>query len=160
METAHRFVDLARGPREHIGLLAHLVKRLLDSMQDHEIGYRLDEIEDVVEARGQAVDVLPVEGRDERGVQGAHDLVGDLVALVLPRLDLRVRGLRVPIVGQELEEELGGVREIRRRLLEEVEEALLPRDDLETHPTSTFPPSDYGSSGAQSTRSSPWVNNR
>ena len=48
------------------------------------------------EARGEAVDVLVVERRDEDGVQPAHDLVGHLVALVLQVS--HARGLRGRIV--------------------------------------------------------------
>src|SRR4030095_11470464 len=46
----------------------------------------LDPVGDVVELRGELVDVLAVEGRDEGRVQAAHDLVRQPVALVL-RLD-------------------------------------------------------------------------
>jgi hypothetical protein len=51
-------------------------------------GGAVDEVDDVVQAGGEEVDVLPVERGDEHPVQPGDDLVGDLVGLVLQPLDL------------------------------------------------------------------------
>ena len=48
----------------------------------------VDQVDDVVEAHGELVDVLAVDRRDERPVDAPQDLVRDLVALVLEALDL------------------------------------------------------------------------
>ena len=45
-------------------------------------------VEDVVEVDRDRADVLAVERGDERPVQRLEDLAGDLVALVLQRLEL------------------------------------------------------------------------
>ena len=51
------------------------------------VGGLVDEVADVVERRGQAVDVVAVERGDECPVEQAYDLACDVVPLVLVRLD-------------------------------------------------------------------------
>ncbi len=53
----------------------------------------------------EGVDVLVVEGGDEGPVEGAHDLVRDLVALVLEGLDLPLTRREVRHVGEGLLEQ-------------------------------------------------------
>ena len=48
-----------------------------------EVGDLLDEVDDVVDRRGERVDVLAVDRRDERRVQPLDDVVRDAVALLL-----------------------------------------------------------------------------
>ena len=70
------------------GLLDGDRGRRLDPVQDERVGGLLDEVEHVVEAADQRVDVLAVERRDERRLEPVADLVADLVAAVLGRPDL------------------------------------------------------------------------
>ena len=63
--------------------------RRLAGMEDLQpAGRAVDQVDDVVQPRGEHVDVLAVERRDEHPVEPGHDVVGDLVGLVLQPLDL------------------------------------------------------------------------
>ena len=76
-------------------------------------------------------DVLAVDRRDERRVQPLVDVVGDPVALLLADHDVAREVRPVGIVGEHLVEEVGAAHDVRRRLLEEVEEhAVLAGEDL------------------------------
>src|SRR5881409_1918805 len=88
-------------------------------------------VQDVVHARRQTVDVLPVERGDERGVQGSHDLMGDLVAFVLALSDLRVSGLGIAEIHKQLAEHLRGLRHVRGRPVEQFVEVVASWDHLE-----------------------------
>src|SRR5512134_1291229 len=68
--------------------LAAVTGRLLDVVDDQALCYRLDEIEHVVKATAELVDVLSVERRDEGVLQAPADLAVDPVALLLERLDV------------------------------------------------------------------------
>ena len=59
----------------------------VDAVDDERLGDRLDPVDDVVEPRHELVDVLAVERRHERVLEPAVDLVVDLVAALLERLD-------------------------------------------------------------------------
>jgi len=63
------------------------------------LGGVLDQVEDVVHARDQAVDVVAVERRDEGRVQQRHGLVGDLVGAALHVADALDQGAAPRLVG-------------------------------------------------------------
>ena len=67
---------------------SRLGRRLLDAVDDERLGDGLDAVHDVVEPRDELVDVLAIERRDERVLEPAGDLVVDLVAALLERLDV------------------------------------------------------------------------
>src|SRR5213594_3515018 len=115
--------DLGHGPARR--------GRLLDPVHHQTLGRRLDVVEHVVEPRRQIVDVLPVDRRDERGVQPLDDLVGDLVSLVLDFLDGVGLGARVGEVVDQLVEQRRALDHVLRLVLEQVEEADFPRDQAE-----------------------------
>jgi hypothetical protein len=48
------------------------IRRRLDLVQKKPIGDRVDEVEDVVEAAREGIDVLAIDGRDKRGVEPPH----------------------------------------------------------------------------------------
>src|SRR6266542_6088076 len=81
-DLGHGLLNLIGGSRQDLGLLPHLRQDVLDPVQHEQVGYRFDSVKDVVEVGRQMVDVLPVEGSDERRIQRPDDLVRDLVALV------------------------------------------------------------------------------
>jgi hypothetical protein len=113
--------------RELLGLL----HRRLDAVQREEVGDLLDEVHHVVHRRGERVDVLPVDRRDERRVESLDDVVRDAVALLLA--DDHVTG-DLPVVGPLVEhalEQLCGADDVGAGFLEQVEElALLGREEL------------------------------
>jgi hypothetical protein len=83
------------------------------------------------------VDVLAVEGRDERRLEPVADVVADLVAAVLRRPDLGSARLRL-VVRPEHRLELAGAHEdVCRVLDEQVEEPLLARDEAQTQQASS-----------------------
>lgn len=79
-QAAHRAIrlfgclddDLAHGDAP--------IRGRLDLVQEKPIGDRVDEIGDVVEAARERIDVLAVDGRDKRGIEPPHHLVGDRAA--------------------------------------------------------------------------------
>jgi hypothetical protein len=70
------------------------------------------------------VDVFPLERGDESVAEPGEEVVGDVVALVLDRLDPLVLLLDVLVVVDELLEGQGALPEIGRVLAEEVEELM------------------------------------
>src|SRR2546426_3002587 len=105
--------------------------RLLDPVDPHPLGHRLDEVQHVVQPGGEVVDVLAVDRRDERGVQPLDDLVGDDVAGVLDLLDRVGLGPGVGEIVELLAQQLGRLDDVLRLLIEQVEEADLTRDQVE-----------------------------
>ena len=106
-QAAHRAIrlfgclddDLAHGDAP--------IRGRLDLVQEKPIGDRVDEIEDVVEAARERIDVLAVDGRDKRGIEPPHHLVGDRVARVLEVSDLLNLGRGVWIVESQLLQDPG-----------------------------------------------------
>ena len=105
--------------------------RMLADVQLSPRGF--DVIQDVVEARGQPVDVLSIERRDECGVEASHDLVGQLVTLVLGVDDAICLAVEVRVVGEQVEELIGSDLDLESHLLEQIEERFLARDETEPH---------------------------
>jgi len=87
---------------------------------------RHSDVGDVIELRRQTDDVLTVERRDEGLVQVPDDLVVELVAVMLDRVDFPDLVLDVGEVSEELRERLGRLDGVLGVLLEEHEEFALP----------------------------------
>ncbi len=81
----------------------------------------VDEIDDVVEACREEVNVFPVERRHKAPVDPVHDRVGDLVGLVLDRLDLPRELLEPGRLGEQFIEQGGRPRHARREPVEQLE---------------------------------------
>src|SRR5690606_28051377 len=78
------------------------------------------------------VDVLAVEGRDERRVEALKDRVDDLVAPSLAGGDLLVQRL-VGGVGEQVPQAAGAVGDVGRRVVEQGEEGVVGGDQAEAH---------------------------
>src|SRR3990170_4102794 len=113
---------------------------------------RLDQVDHVVEGRRQRKDVLPVDRRNEGGVQLPDDLVGEGIALVLHLLDRPDPLPQVVELFEELLQALRPLDDVRRRLLEENEELLVPRNDPEHHPSPAMRASAASASVTSSSR--------
>ena len=111
----------------------------LDAVEEHQVGRRLDAVEDLVEGRGEVVDVLAVERRDEGLVQALDDVVDDLVADVLELEHLAGRALGVAEVVHERGQQLRGLVEVGRELREQAEVLPLLRDEAELHAVPSWP---------------------
>jgi len=90
---------------------------------------RLGHVQNVVEPDGQGVDLVPVEGRDERLVEVGHEAVDELVGLVLDRL--QSLGIQPEILGgiQHRLDDLDAVDDPGADSVEKVEENFVPRND-------------------------------
>jgi CheY-like chemotaxis protein len=110
---AHRIKELNRPPA---------LDQVFVWRGDEALGRRVRRIEDVVEASRERVDVLAVEGRDERGVQLGERLGRDAVTLVLEFLQPLDLGWEVGGVIQEVAEELDSLDDVGLRRVEEIEE--------------------------------------
>ena len=117
--------DLLDGLDDDVDELLELGRRPGQLEGPHAAGHALDAVEDVVEAAGQAVDVLPFERGDEGVAEPGEELVGDVVALVLDGLDVLVFLLDVLVVVDELLEGQGALPEVGGVLAEEVEELVV-----------------------------------
>ena len=113
---------LVEDPRQ----LLRLLHRRLDPVEPEEVGDLLDEVDDVVERRGERVDVLAVDRRDERRVQALDDVVRDPVALLLADRRRRARARRGRASCSSMRSSSSAARTmLRARLLEQVEELAL-----------------------------------
>jgi hypothetical protein len=63
----------------------------------------MDQIQDIVLARNERLDVVPVERRDPGAAQGADNIVQDLVPFVLVPLDLNRKVIAIGML-EELDE--------------------------------------------------------
>jgi len=95
--------------------------------------YSSDEVHDVVDPRRQGVDVLAVEGSDEGRIEVSDDLVGQLVAPVLALADEGVHVLGLFELLAKLQVQLRAFDRVVRRLVEEVEEAGVLREQTDPH---------------------------
>jgi hypothetical protein len=98
-------------------------------VEHHHVGRGLDGVDDVVELAGERLDVLAVEGGDEGRVEPGEDGVGEPVALVLGLDQPLGLHLRVDEVLDHVQQLPGGVGQVGRDLVEEVEVRLLAGKD-------------------------------
>ena len=128
--------------QQQFGELRGLGRDLLDVVQHQRFGGVLDEVEHVIHARDQAMDVVAIEGRDEGGVQQLHGLVRDAVGGVLGILDVLDADRRDPSgcrSAQHVGQGEGAVDDEFRVAVEKIEESPLARHEAgnEVH---CFPP--------------------
>ena len=93
-------------------------------------------VDDVVEPRGQLVDVLALERRDEGGVQLVECPMRDVVALVLDVLHLAHALVEAVPPLEHLLEQARGIEHLGGELIEQIEEAGVPGKQSEWHPES------------------------
>src|ERR1035437_255947 len=91
-QVAQSLVERLAGLNDQGGLLHRHLGRRLDAVEDEGVGYLFDQIEDVVQAADQGVDLLAVEGRDEGRLQAVAYVVADLASPLLGVADLRFWG--------------------------------------------------------------------
>ena len=96
-----------RGLQQDVGQPLGLLHRRLDLVEAEVVGDLLDEVDDVVERRGEREDVLAVDRRDERLVEALDDVVRDPVALLLADEDVAREVRAVGIVREHLVEQVG-----------------------------------------------------
>src|SRR5215216_6307118 len=123
-------------PVDQAGLLDHGLQRLRHLVEDQQVGRLLDGVEHVVELAGQGVDVLAVEGGDEGRVEPGVDGVGEPVTLVLGVDQALGLHLRVDEVLHHVQQVPGGVDEVGRDLVEQVEIGLFAGKDPQLHASS------------------------
>src|ERR1017187_2751880 len=104
-----------------------------DLVEGDRVPNLLDVVEDIVQSRGQRIDVLAIERRHERAVQRSHQLVCDVVAGVLQVLDgdLLLRKRRQ--VFQALAQQLRRGHDGRHVLVEELVEASVAWQQRKSH---------------------------
>src|SRR4051812_30197924 len=128
-QPRHRLGDLARALEQDVGQPLRLLERGLDLVEPEVVRDLLGVVDDVVERRGERVDVLAVDRRDEHLVEAADDVVRDPVALLLADQDVaRERG-GLRIAAQQLVQQVGGPLDVAGGLLEQVEELAVPRHE-------------------------------
>src|SRR3989338_3841840 len=104
--------------------LLRLREHLLHLEQDEALRHGFHEIHDIIEVGGQPVDILAVDRRDERLVQPLHDLVGELVGIMLePFQPLGVLAERIETL-RGLHEHTGRLHEPIDLRFEQIKERL------------------------------------
>ena len=134
------FIDSSRAPialdllghqHEDVGLLLQLGHRRHVAIAEVEdVGDLEHVVDDVVEPLGEGVDVLPVERRDERRVQPVEDVAGELVAAALAG-DHGVEPAALLV--EQLAQSLGALGDVDGRGGEQLEEAIVAREQSEPH---------------------------
>jgi hypothetical protein len=102
-------------------------------MQLKELGGSLDVIEDIIQVRCQSADVLAVERSHECCIEPPHDLMGQIVALVLYVENSPDAAIELVVLFQQLEKLIGALVDLFRKLLEQIEEALIISDYTQSH---------------------------
>src|SRR5688500_9588928 len=118
---------------DDLGLLVRHRCRLLDLVEDAGVGDLLDEVEHVVQAADQLVDVLAVERRDEGVLELLADVVADGVAAALRVPELARQALTLLVGTEELLEHPGSRQDVLTVLDEELEELLLAWNEGKAH---------------------------
>src|SRR5258705_1785941 len=127
----HHVADQCGRPDEALRQVLRRLDRLVDLEQHDPVHGGVDEIEDVVDAADELVDVLAVERRDEGLVQALDRLVRQFVADVLEVLHLAGAAAQVVEPFEEFDQRAGALVRIAGGLFEQVEEDLFLRDEVE-----------------------------
>ena len=128
LEIAHHRDHLRGGRDECLRLAGSTLPHGFQLVDEDELAHVVRDVGDVVDLRREADDVLAVQRGDERLVELAHDLVGQLVAVVLDGVDVTDLLLHVGEVGEEAIESLRGLERVLCVLAELREEDVLTRD--------------------------------
>src|SRR3954471_14888504 len=128
-QARHGLLDLARGVVEDRRQPVGLVHRRLDLVEGEVVRGLLDEVDDVVERRGELEDVLAVDRRDEGLVEAMDDVVRDPVAVLLAHDDVARQRGGVRPAAQQPHQQLGRGDDVARRSFEQVEGLLVAPDD-------------------------------
>src|SRR5205085_1296911 len=132
-QRGDRLLGLLHGALQDTNLSLHRRKRRLDRVQHEDVAGCLYGVEHVVHRSSESVDVLAIYRSDEHRVEAADDLVSDVVAFVFALGDASSLDLDVPIILDQIDEEVGGAAEVRRGFGEQLEELLGPLRDPEFH---------------------------
>ena len=119
----------AAGVTHHDGLGDRRLGHVANAVHDDLARGLVDVIADVVEPARERVQVLAVVRHDERVVEQAHELVGELVAdgleLADPLGDRQASGK----AREQLDEQLGDLDEVVRGACEQLGEVVIPRNE-------------------------------
>src|SRR3954465_1408231 len=132
-QPRHRLLHLDARPRQHLREELRLLRRRLHLAEEEPSGDRVDVMDEVVEPRDEGVDVLRFERRDERGVELVEGAMSDVVAGVLEVLDVPDPFVEPVPALEGLLEGPGGFERLRRELIEQIEESVVPREEAERH---------------------------
>src|SRR5687768_11963294 len=125
LELLERANDLLALLHDDRRLLAGGLGRRIDLVEEAGVGHLLDEVEDVVEAADQLVNVLAVERRDERVLELLTDVVAQTVTLALEIAQLAREPLALVVRAEELVEQSRAGQDVVGVVDEELEEFLL-----------------------------------
>src|SRR5579859_426278 len=124
--------DLLRLFENHLGELPCDQGGLIDAIQMNPSGDFLDPVDDVVERGGQVTDVLAIDRRDEGAIEGAKDLMRDLVAGVLDGLQVTCLALDVDIIREQIVQDTRAFERVFRTAIEKIEEPVVLGDQSQS----------------------------
>src|SRR5215217_5980899 len=121
------------GPVDQPGLLDDGLQRLGHLVQHQQIGRLLDRVQHIIQLPGQGMDVLTIKRGDEGRVQPRVDGMGEPIPLVLG-LDQPL-GLHLGIdkILNHVQQVAGGIDQVARHLIKQIEIGLFPRKDPQLH---------------------------
>jgi len=125
LEVLQRLVELLALADDDRGLLDGNRRGRFDVVQDEGVGDFFDEVQDIVQAADQCVNLLAIERRDEGCLQAMPDLVAELVPAVLGITDLAGAAFQDVIGTEHGLEQPRRAEHVRGILGEQVEEAFI-----------------------------------
>ena len=132
-QTRHRLSRELGGALQHLHLRCEVGGKLAELIQTDQIDGLFHEVHDVVEAAGEAVDVLAVERCDERAVGALDDPVRGLIGLVLGLTHLLAESCLVGVRVEHLRQQVCPGHEMSCHLGEQVVKRCLSWSNAKTH---------------------------
>lgn len=118
-------MHLLRGLQQHLSEILRFNRDRGDFVQHNPLTRRVHKIEDIVHARDQLMDLLTINGGNERLVQGFHSVMGNFVTSMFDLFDLLRKRLGILHVLEQLQQETSPLDALTGMLLEEVKETVL-----------------------------------
>ena len=114
-----------RGLQQHFAQLLRFSGDLGDFVQHDPLTRRVHKIEDIIQARDQLMDLLTINGGNERLVQCFNSVMGNFVSSVFDFFDLLRKRLGILHALEQLQQEARPLDTLAGMLLEEVKETVL-----------------------------------
>lgn len=121
-----------------LGQLDGLGRHLADIVEMYRLGAVFHQVKDVVHARHQMMNVIPVDGCDEGLAQCLDGVVGDLVASFLQRFNVEGAPFQIIKVRHQRQQLLAGQNGLISQINKQLEKTPFKRHQSSEHTHSPF----------------------
>ncbi len=128
-ERANSQFDFRGGRNQDLNEIEGSVADAIDAIEHKTAGGGIDQVDDVVEAAAELVNVFTVEGGDEGLIQFGEEGVGDFVAFVLDGFDDLHLFRNAGVVREHFMQGFGAHMDIRCLFCKEDKETLFARQE-------------------------------